>query len=88
MLAEHKVIVGLVNDIAETTDVTRAAELTRALSVLFGVHLAKENEQLLPHLLSAPDVSVADLLAGMHDLIGATEEPREIRAGEDRARRT
>lgn len=74
MLAEHQVIIRLVDDIATITDVLRAAELARALSVLFGSHLAKENGQLLPLLLAAPDVSVADLLGGMHDLIGAETE--------------
>jgi uncharacterized protein (DUF2249 family) len=71
MLAEHQVIIGLVDNLATTTDDTRAAELARALSVLFGSHLAKENGQLLPILLAAPDVSVAQLLAGMHELTGA-----------------
>lgn len=71
MLAEHKLIVSLVDDLATTTDATRAAELARALTVLFGTHLAKENEQLLPLLLAATDVSVAALLDGMHDLTGA-----------------
>ncbi|MEV0787936.1 DUF2249 domain-containing protein [Kribbella sp. NPDC050459] len=70
MVAEHQVIVGLVDILATTTDALRAAELARALSVLFGAHLAKENEQVLPILLAAPDVSVAQLLAGMHELIG------------------
>jgi uncharacterized protein (DUF2249 family) len=71
MLAEHQVIIDLVNKLATTTDDTRAAELARALSVLFGSHLAKENGQLLPILLASPDVSVAQLLAGMHELTGA-----------------
>ncbi|WP_350275772.1 DUF2249 domain-containing protein [Kribbella sp. HUAS MG21] len=70
MLAEHKVIVRLVDDLAAATDVMTAAELARALEVLFGAHLAKENAQLLPLLVAAPDVSVADLLGGMHQLIG------------------
>jgi hypothetical protein len=74
MLTEHKVLVGLVDDLAATTEVARAAELARALSVLFGAHLTKENEQLLPLLLSAPEVSVADLLAGLHDLTGGTAD--------------
>lgn len=71
MRAEHQVIIGLVDNLDTTTADTRAAELARALSVLFGSHLAKENGQLLPLLVAAPDVSVAQLLAGMHELTGA-----------------
>ena len=74
MLAEHDVITGLVEEIAVTTDVTAAAELARALEIVFRSHLAKENEQLLPLLVVAPDVSVTDLLGGMHQLIGGHHE--------------
>jgi len=71
MLAEHKVIIGLVDDLAATTDVCVAAELARALETVFRSHLGKENWQLLPLLVSAPDASVAELLDGMHELVGA-----------------
>jgi uncharacterized protein (DUF2249 family) len=34
------------------------------------VHLAKENDLVLPLLLSAPDASLAEVLTGMHELLG------------------
>jgi uncharacterized protein (DUF2249 family) len=70
MLAEHKVIIGLVDDLDRTTDAVDAAAVARALRAVFEVHLAKENDQVLPLLVGAPDVSVADLLGGMHELLG------------------
>lgn len=70
MLAEHVVIIGLVGDLERATDAVDAAALARALRAVFEVHLAKENDQVLPLLVGAPDVSVADLLGGMHELLG------------------
>jgi uncharacterized protein (DUF2249 family) len=37
---------------------------------LFDVHLAKENDLVLPLLLGAPGVSLSDVLTGMHELLG------------------
>lgn len=71
MLAEHQVIVGLVRELGGPTDMVRAAAAARALQVSFDSHLAKENELVLPLLTAAPDVSVAELLGGMHELLGA-----------------
>lgn len=71
MLAEHQVITGLVQALSATEEPVRAAALAKALQVAFDSHLAKENELVLPLLVSAPDVSVADILGGMHELLGA-----------------
>lgn len=70
MLGEHTVITGLVDEIAATPDPVRAAAVAKALQVLFGSHLAKENELVLPLLSAAPGVSLAEVLAGMHELLG------------------
>ncbi len=70
MLAEHEVITGLVRELAATEQSVRAAAAARALRVAFDSHLAKENDLVLPLLVAAPDVSVADLLSGMHELLG------------------
>lgn len=70
MLGEHTLIVGLVQEIANAADPVRGAASAKALQVMFDSHLAKENELVLPLLVSAPDVSVADLLGGMHELLG------------------
>ena len=76
MLAEHGALVGLVDEVDGAADAVRAAAAARALEVLFGSHLAKENELVLPLLTSAPDVSVADLLGGMHELLGDHGHPQ------------
>jgi uncharacterized protein (DUF2249 family) len=70
MLVEHQRIVGLVEALEETTDPVTGATLARALQELFEAHLAKENDQVLPLLVGSPGVSVADLLGGMHELLG------------------
>jgi uncharacterized protein (DUF2249 family) len=73
MAAEHEVIGGLVDQLADAPDPVRAAAAATALATLFGAHLRKENELLLPRLAAAPDVSVAALLDGMHELLGPAE---------------
>ena len=70
MLGEHSVITGLVDEVASGTDDVRAAAAATALRVVFDDHLRKENELVLPLLVSSPDVSVAALLGGMHELLG------------------
>ncbi|HET6563700.1 MAG TPA: DUF2249 domain-containing protein [Marmoricola sp.] len=70
MLAEHVVIVDLVREVAEASTAVGAAAAARALVVVFASHLAKENELVLPLLAAHPDVSVAGLLDGMHELLG------------------
>jgi uncharacterized protein (DUF2249 family)/iron-sulfur cluster repair protein YtfE (RIC family) len=77
MLAEHEVIATLVEDLAEATDGVRAAAAGMALHTIFGTHLVKENDQLLPLLAQAPDVDLAGLLAGMRDLLGDHEHAAE-----------
>ena len=71
MLADHKVIVGLVREVRDSDDIVRASAAAYALEVAFDNHLAKENDLVLPLLLRTPGVSVADLLGGMHELLGA-----------------
>jgi uncharacterized protein (DUF2249 family) len=70
MLAEHGLITGLVEERARATDRVRAAATANALRTLFDSHLSKENDQLLPLLARAPNVNLAGLLEGMHDLLG------------------
>jgi uncharacterized protein (DUF2249 family)/iron-sulfur cluster repair protein YtfE (RIC family) len=78
MLGEHGVITGLVDEVTSSSDDVRAAAAATALRVLFDSHLRKENELVLPLLTSAPEVSVAALLDGMHELLGGeTHEPEQ-----------
>lgn len=74
MLAEHRRLTALVDALRETGSAVRTAADARALQVLFEEHLDKENDLILPLLAGAPDISLADLLGGMHELLGGGEE--------------
>jgi uncharacterized protein (DUF2249 family) len=80
MLGEHAVITGLVAEVARAAEPVRAAAAARALQAVFESHLAKENDLVVPLLVAAPDVSLADVLAGMHELLGG-EENGVVEAG-------
>ncbi len=77
MLAEHQVIVSLVDQVRHADAGVPAAAAAVALQTLFDVHLAKENDQLLPLLTSASHISLAGLLAGMHELLGGHEHAQD-----------
>ena len=74
MLAEHKVIIGLVDQLGRASDPARALAAAGALQAVFGSHLQKENELILPLLTEAPGISLAGLLEGMHEQLGGAEE--------------
>lgn len=74
MVAEHGVLAGLVEEVAGAAGGVRAAAAGRALRALFETHLVKEDEQLLPLLAQAPDVDLARLLGGMHQLLGGRDD--------------
>ncbi|MEH0843324.1 DUF2249 domain-containing protein [Micromonospora sp. CPCC 205711] len=73
MLDEHQAITGLVAELETGNRPVRLAATARALAALFAVHLAKENDLIVPVLVDAADVSLATLLEGMHDLLGSSE---------------
>ena len=74
MLAEHQVLIGLVDELAAAGDTVRAGAAARALQVVFGSHLEKENELVLPLLTEAPGVSLAGLLGTMEQEFAAEQE--------------
>src|SRR5665811_1768406 len=69
MLAEHAALAKLV-DALDSDDPTRLAATAHTLHIVFGLHIDKENDLVLPLLASAPDVSLEALLGGMHELLG------------------
>jgi uncharacterized protein (DUF2249 family)/iron-sulfur cluster repair protein YtfE (RIC family) len=70
MLAEHRDLLALVEAIEQATGPVRAAANAQALRSLFDSHLVKENERILPLLAESSEVSLAEILGGMHDLLG------------------
>lgn len=70
MIAEHRVLEGLVRDLRTTADPVLAAAIGTGLRVLFETHLAKENDLILPLVAGDPSRSLSAALAGMHELLG------------------
>ena len=77
MLAEHAEIVALVEELEHAKDAVAALGATAALRRVFAIHLTKENEQILPLLVADPQTNVAELLEGMHEIIGGGEAHEE-----------
>lgn len=70
MIAEHRVIKSLVDQLGTLEDPVRTAGVAIALQVLFETHLTKENDYLLPLVAADPGISLARILSGMHELLG------------------
>ncbi len=73
MVAEHERITALVEALARADSPAAAVAAAGGLEAVLEVHLQKENQLLLPALVEAPSVSVAGLLSGMHEILGAEE---------------
>ncbi|MDQ1536435.1 MAG: hypothetical protein QOE58_828 [Actinomycetota bacterium] len=83
MVAEHRVIIELIDAVQHATGPVRAAAYAQALRSLFDSHLAKENEQILPLLAGSSEVSLAALLGGMHELLGGHDSSEAAAAGSE-----
>ena len=69
MLAEHQVIVGLVDEL-RTADGVAAAVAAGAIQRIFALHLDKENRLLMPFIVESPGLSLAHAVEGLHQLVG------------------
>lgn len=70
MIAAHRVIAGLAERVRTEPAPIRAAAAGHALLVIFEAHLVDENDRILPILAADPDVSLAEITSGMHELLG------------------
>lgn len=70
MIDEHGAIIGRVGALRTAVDPIDAVAEASAVLALFEVHLAKENDRLIPALVADPSISLESLLAGMHELLG------------------
>lgn len=70
MLAEHGLIRDTVARLGTEQDPVLLATQATVLAAVFASHLAKEDDQILPLLAASPQVSLAEALAGMHELLG------------------
>ena len=69
MLAEHKVIVGLIEEL-RTSEGVAAAVAAGAIQRIFALHLDKENRLLMPFVIQSPGLSLAQAVEGLHELVG------------------
>lgn len=69
MLAEHQVIVALVEEFRGARGVA-AAVAAGAIQRIFALHLDKENRLLMPFVVSSSDLSLAEAVSGLHELVG------------------
>ena len=70
MRDEHRNLIAHVEAFGNATDAIQAMGLGSAILALFESHLAKENDLLIPTLVTDPNVSLVELLGGMHELLG------------------
>jgi hypothetical protein len=70
MLDEHRRIIAAVDRLRAAADGVAALTAASAVLALFESHLAKENDYLVPALVTDPDVDLGVLLEGMHALVG------------------
>ena len=66
MIAEHRTLADLIDDLASATTPLGASAAAHALRVLFELHADKENEFILPALAQSSEVSLSDGLDQMH----------------------
>lgn len=69
MLAEHQVIVGLVEKLRGSAGVD-AAVAAGSIRNIFALHLDKENRLLMPFIAAASGLSLARAVEGLHELVG------------------
>lgn len=67
MVAEHGVILGIVDELEASTDPAVAATWAEALHRVFTSHAAKENDLVLPLLVAEPSIDLAKLLDELHE---------------------
>lgn len=70
MIAVHRVIGDLADRVGREASPVRVAAAAEALRVIFDAHLIDENDRILPIVAADPDVSLADVTHGMHELLG------------------
>lgn len=74
MVVEHRIIRDLVSQVEESDDALDTTVLVHSLRQLFSVHLSKVNDQLLPLLVQAPGVRVADLVPELQELVSSSDD--------------
>ena len=82
MIAEHRLLTSLLETLANASEAPVAAAVAEEIGTLFALHVAKENDLLLPPLQADESIDLAQLLIRMHRL---TEAAQEAEAAEEDA---
>lgn len=77
MVAEHRALESLIVDLTNADDPFTVVAAAAAAQALFTVHLAKENDLLLP-ALDAAAIDLEAALTGMHEILGGRSHPVEL----------
>ena len=81
MLAEHRVIVDLVEELRTSSGLS-AVVAGAAIQRMFAMHLDKENRLLMPLIADSPGLSLAEAVKGLHELTGeGSGHPAEAHDG-------
>jgi hypothetical protein len=70
MKDEHRNLIAHVAALRVAADGVEAVGISSAILALFESHLSKENDLLIPVLVTDPNVALGALLGGMHELLG------------------
>ena len=81
MVGEHRTLEATVESMAAASDPRTCATQADEFELLFARHVADENDILLPALLSAEGVSLADVLAEMAKAYSAAKQGAEPAGG-------
>lgn len=83
MTSEHKVLIDEIAALKNSVGGTSAVEHADSFASLFSQHVNKENELILPQLLSSQNVDLTVLLSEMHELFEAAKESATNGGGTD-----
>lgn len=81
MIAEHRLLAAATEALGGATSGDEATQRALSVATLFGAHVAKENELVLPRLLEDPGADLAELLEGMHRALEASTRPASSPGG-------
>ena len=74
MITEHRSLASASELLADASSGEAAAAQAQEIATLFAVHVARENDVLLPPLVADSDVDLAQLLIQMHRLTEAAQQ--------------
>jgi uncharacterized protein (DUF2249 family) len=81
MVREHVALAGVVESLESAKAPGDIAAAAGGLWTLFDSHLAKENLQVVPRLAEDPNISLADLVEGLHELVGGDDVSADSSVG-------